>query len=519
MNLLLVMPPLSPHLKQGGFQRISENLGICYLAAVARCAGHDVRIIDAFLQDLTLPELIDAIRNACPDVLGLSLNYPPAVSKAVRCFEVLRGDLPDAFFVLGGHLATLLHDQLLDRYPFIDIVVRSEAELILPALLDALQGHSELSAVPGITYRDSDQLVATPPPPLIENLDELPFPARDTLPDILGIRPIANVSGSRGCYADCSFCSIRAFFRGREGPKPRRYQWRGRSPANIVNELEALIETYHIKSVYFVDDEFFGPPRTAKERAEEFARLILERKLQLTYSLQCRVDSVDEELFYHLKESGLRFIALGVESGVQRMLNTFRKGTTVERNKQALRVLEKLDLPCCTGFITFDPFTTLEEFEENLSFMEEMPAIEPFKLYSRLRVLPGTCLQRDFLRQGIIREKEFDYLSDYFNFTYSFQDSRVPILLRYLEQAFQWGANTFNAIEQYEWDAAMGMGVERDEAFERKCEQVRATSLKYARETLEFARQFDGRAVDEAQISEFIDEMSSKVHSLSLLLF
>jgi hypothetical protein len=210
---------------------------------------------------------------------------------------------------------------------------------------------------------------------------------------------MASVISSRGCYGTCTFCSIRAFYRLSSGPS-----WRARSAANVVDEIEQLVERFGIARVNFLDDEFFGAGRKGLERAWAIGEAIRKRRLNITFNIVCRPDSLDEELLRFLKEVGLTHVSVGLESWVPRQLVLYGKRTTVENNRRAVKTLERAGIDYMFFLIPADPYVTAEELIENLDRIEEagiQHAADGFT-FSQLLVFPGTSLERRFADEGIL---------------------------------------------------------------------------------------------------------------------
>ena len=125
--------------------------------------------------------------------------------------------------------------------------------------------------------------------PSVGDLDSLPFPVRDLLPEVLEQTGYASLLSSRGCYGRCTFCSVNAFF-ARFGAK-----YRMRSVENVLAEMEELQRNYGVRNFAFNDANFICG-RKGRERAFEFAEALLKRGIKARFSIQCRVNDVEKEL-------------------------------------------------------------------------------------------------------------------------------------------------------------------------------------------------------------------------------
>jgi len=400
-----------------------ENLGIRYLAAVLRQHGFRVELA-AFSR---FDELDEVVRRACalrPRLIGLSVIFQYRAPEFVALAERLRLVLPETHLTTGGHFPSFAAAELLRDCAALDTVVRGEGELTLVELVSQLEAPDRWGSIPGLSFRRDRQPVDNPPRPLIADLDALPFPARDTPPQHhlgIGYAPIA---GSRGCYRDCSFCSIHAFYGASRG----RLQ-RFRSVANVVDEMEMLHHRFGVRFFVFNDDEWFpaGAARTA--RVADLERELERRRLRVIMSIKCRADDVEEDLFRRLLRMGVVRAYVGVESGSERSLRALNKHTTVAQNRRALQVLHRVGMLADFGLIFFDPDSTVEDVRANLDFLREMGAtgLAPLS-FGRLEVYAGTPILARLQAAGRLT-------GSYLAWNYALADARVEMLWRLMYAA------------------------------------------------------------------------------------
>jgi radical SAM superfamily enzyme YgiQ (UPF0313 family) len=343
-----------------------EHLGLAYLAAVLRNHGFEVVIRDASVEGLSPDELTDLATDRNWLVVGITtLEEQAEVAERLGRAVVEAGR---AHVVLGGHYATFSWRDILARRSAHSVVL-GEGELTLLELARKLRAGEIWRDTVGLAYADeAGAPVPGRPRPLIADLDTLPRPARDHLAQVLARGGVPSVSGARGCYGRCSFCSIRSFYGAAEG-KP----WRGRSPESVVSEVEALVKAHGTRVINFVDDNFLGPGRAGRERARSIADLILSRGLDIRFFISCRPNDVDEVLFARLYQAGLRVVALGLEAGNVEDLALYRKDVTVDVNVRAVTILDRLGVVVRAGFINFNPFTTLTRLRQNIEFLRRIP--------------------------------------------------------------------------------------------------------------------------------------------------
>lgn len=417
-KIMLINPPAAIRL----WEQHSENLGLGYLTAVLRQLGYQVTILDASLFRLGVSATLKRIRDQQPDVIGfrlLEVNVPHVIDLVAR----LRRGGYSGHITAGGPVATMMESEILKLVPGLDSLMVGEGEETLPELLAALNSSGSprpsgdpFTRILGLCYREGDVIRANEPRPLIEDLDALPFPARDTLPPILRWGRLPMVISSRGCDGHCVFCCPAAMYAKSPGPK-----WRPRSAGNVVDEIEDLQRRYNVSHLDFLDDNFFGRGEVGIRRAWDFLEELRRRGLRLKFSVECRVDNVDDDLFKALRDAGCVEVRLGIESGVQRILDRYGKGTTVEKNREVLLKLKEWGLPVKIGFIPFDPTISFEELMQNAEFLRSVGNPEAFN-YNKIGVAVGTPLERLFEKEGrLIKPKPWSR-------EYTFDDPTVAFL-------------------------------------------------------------------------------------------
>lgn len=389
------------------------NLGLGYLASVLRARGYRVEILDFEADPLQIVEKAMALD---PVIIGFSLIFQFYLERFRSLAQRLREAGVGCHFTVGGHFPSLSYQHTLELLPQMDSVVRFEGELTLLELADRIGTGGEWRGVLGIAYRQREGVVATPLRRLIEDLDTLPYPDREFRPSIALGHTVMPILASRGCARTCSFCSIHMFYRSAPGKVVRT-----RRPAEVVREMRFLYERGGVTIFLFQDDDFplFGP--VWQRWAREFVRELHASGLvgHVIWKISCRADAVDTALFAEMRDAGLYFVYMGLESGTEEGLRTLHKQITVEQNLRAVETLKRLDLPLQFGFMLFEPSTTFESIDENLAFLHAIVDDGSIAVtFCRMIPYDGTPIKDELVRTGRLK-------GDIFHPGYDFLDPRL----------------------------------------------------------------------------------------------
>ena len=395
-----------------------ENLATRYLAAVLRQHGYTVELAPFSRAD-EMDAVVQRARAIQPRLIGLSIVFQYRAPEFLALAEQLKQFLPKTHITVGGHFPTFTASELLRDYPALDSIVRGEGEATLLELVQRLDAPETWDTILGLAFRRDQRVIENPPRPLIADLDTLPLPSRDTYPQQhlgIGVSPII---GSRGCYRDCSFCSIRAFYGDSHG-KLQRF----RSVPNLVDEMEMLYHKFGVRFFIFNDDEWFPPGNLRWQRLDDLESELRRRNLDVIMSIKCRADDVEAAMFRRLVDLGVVRAYIGIESGSEHSLRTLNKKTTVAQNRRALEVLNQVGMLADFGMIFFDPESTAQDIRANLDFFRLMAGEGKSPLsYGRLEVYAGTPIQERLLREGRLT-------GNYLAWNYTMPDPRVELLFR-----------------------------------------------------------------------------------------
>jgi radical SAM superfamily enzyme YgiQ (UPF0313 family) len=376
MRIALVQPP--PRSEYDKHWARFPSLGIAYIASSLRAAGHTIDLLDGKLADLTVEEIVARVRETRPDLVGITcmtVEYPRAVDIAARV-KRNRSDVP---VIVGGAHVNAVGQGALEEGDGFDYACVGEGEYLVRELVDALEHGADPSAIPGLVSRKGDELVMGPPRPPPDDYDALPFPAWDLFRRVETLPLITH----RGCPFRCVFCSHNSGF------KPRY-----RTPANVLDEVEEILERYRPKRIRIEDETFGLHMGRTKAILEEIISRGIHHRVQ--FSAQTRVDRADEEFMRLLRTANFETLELGVETGNPEVLEKIKKGITLEQVEYAVALAKASGLRVWCKFILGHPDETHAQIRDTIAFIAK---INPHQLsVSIMTPFPGTPIHEMALR-------------------------------------------------------------------------------------------------------------------------
>ncbi len=375
---------------------------LAYIVAVLEKAGFEVEFLDAVLEELSINDFAEKVKEINPEMVVIECSTP-SIEYDLSSAKAIKKILKKAFVVLVGSHPTFFHKEIISENEAIDVICRGEFDFTVRDVALVLSQQGDLRGVKGVTYRDGGSIHVNEDRPLIQNLDELPFPARHIVKSkhyrqgtFAGKHCTAMVS-SRGCPYHCTYCLWPGTLYG--------HRVRARSPLNVVEEIEEVVRDYHIDEIYFDDDSL----ALDRKRMLEICRLIRERHLKVEWISQCRADSMDEEVVESMKQAGCRYIRFGVESGSQRMLQAMKKGVTLDKIKRAFDLCRRMGIKTQAFFLFGIPGETEDSIRETIEFAKELrPDSAQFAV---VIPHPGTELYRICQDNGWLRYNSWEDFS------------------------------------------------------------------------------------------------------------
>lgn len=403
MKVLLVNPAANTRRTLGRFHRLMEPMpciGLAYIAAVLEKNNVEVQVIDDFAENMGVEGIMERIKAFKPDVVGISCLTPSAFA-SYRLSEAIRKYDRNIRIIYGNLHAEIFAKSILQQ-DMADIIIRGEGEYSFLEIVRAIEKGTSLSKIKGISFKENGSIVENESRPLIDNLDELPYPAWHLFPwrkygalpfaDIK--RPIVGMLASRGCPYNCKFCS--------KGYLKNTY--RMREPKKVVDEIEFMNGKFGARQIAFMD---LILPLT-KGQGMKFCDEMIKRGLdkEVVWTCESRVDRVDGELLKRMKEANCGRIMYGIESGVQKLLDAVNKGFTLEQVRKAVALSRKVGLKTVGFFMLGLPGETRELSLQSIAFAKNLGL--DFAKFAITTPFPGSELFDIAIKEGKVRMDELE---------------------------------------------------------------------------------------------------------------
>lgn len=376
---LLVIPPLPP-------------TDLMYLASVAEKEGFEAKICD-YSQG---GDLVEDLKEFKPDYLVVNVATP-TLEHDLDALKIAKDILPNVVTIAKGAIFLTKSEDILKNHEALDIVIFGEAEDTLKEILQGVEKPL------GIYYREDGQIKFSGVRPFIDNLDEIPFPARHLVDNTIYRRPDNNkvqavVKVARGCPFHCFFCLATPV----SGAKVRR-----RSVENIVEELKECVKKYNITNFVFWSDIF----NLDKNWTMALCQAIIDSGLKITWSANTRADTADDEMAKMMYKSGCRLVSIGVESGSQYMLEKMGKKITLDDVRRTVKTFKDAKIRIYNYFVIGLPWESEETVEETIRFAIELDS--DFISFYTATPLPGSRFY-EYAKEHDLFDKETSFENAYF---------------------------------------------------------------------------------------------------------
>jgi len=382
---------------------IEPPLWASLLAGYLRKHGYAVELMDAEVEELDYKDVAERVRDMAPVLAVISVsgtNPSASTMNMTGAGEILRYTkemAPNVRTLLHGLHPSALPERTLNE-EILDCVCQGEGFYTLPKLIDALKAGETEFNIEGLWYKKDGKIRSNPRSPLFKNLDDLPMPAWDLLPiekyrahnwhcfdNINDREPYGVLYTSLGCPYNCTFCCINAIF----GKPGIRY----RSPQNVIEEIDFLVQNYGIHNIKIMDELF----ALREDRVVEICDLIIGRGYDLNMWAYARVNTVTPRMLSKMKEAGINWIAYGFESGSKRVLQSVNKRYDLDIVKNVVKMTYDAGLYIGANYIFGLPDDDLDSMQDTLAMAIDINA-EWANFYSTM-AYPGSKLYDEAIKK------------------------------------------------------------------------------------------------------------------------
>lgn len=383
-------------------------------------------------------EYLDEILNNPAYLYGFQVDFTN-YDEVVNLVKVIKASNPEAKVIYGGPFVVPFYKELLETDSGVDGIVLGEGEYTAADIVTALKkGDPDWNKVNGLSWLNADgEVVVNPYRPAIKDMDAMPFASRDGIEQGLydhngNYVHDVRITTSRGCTAHCTFCAVNLNSKWQHAKR-----WRGRDPANVVDEIQELYENHNVKLFNLQDSSFSDPGTLGPKRNRKFCEEILKRGLDVSMFAYFQAKAIKDdpesiELYQLYKEAGIDITFIGAEAGSNFELDLYRKGASIEDNYRGFRVLQSLDLFFVhNGFIMFGPYSTLDTVKQNIKFLyDNNLSYHYHNLHVTVILTPGAALYDELKNKGRVLPVKRPWHIP----SYQFDDIQVLQMAQHLEQ-------------------------------------------------------------------------------------
>ncbi|MEZ6014001.1 MAG: radical SAM protein [Planctomycetota bacterium] len=368
---------------------------LAYATAVLEQDGQEVKLLDCPAWGWDMARYREEVRAFRPDLVVVDSSTPSILSD-IRAAAIAREECGARTLLVGPHVTSMPDDTFQRASGVVDAVARGEYDYTVRDVARAQADGRSLAGIAGLSWLKGSEVVHEADRPLIQNLDELPFPAwhqlkLDDYYDGIKLFPYIDVIGGRGCPYKCTFCLWPQVMHG--------HTYRVRSPRNIVDEIEhdlAQFPRLANGEFYFEDDTF----TLDREHTRQICEELIGRKLDITFSVNGRADVMDEDLLKLMRKAGCRQLLVGYESANQEVLNRMKKGVRIDRVSKFTHLAAGLGFDIHGCFTLGMPGETRESLEESVRFALEHPLTTV--QFSAAMPFPGTSYYDEAEADGLL---------------------------------------------------------------------------------------------------------------------
>ena len=421
IDIVLTTPPFSLKENFGLLDFVGQYgppVNLLYLSSTLEKAGINTRVLDLSREKRSLEECAEYIvYNIKPEFVGVAVHFTFLVNKSLSLILLIKKLDPKVRIIVGGIHFTALPEETMNECPEIDVGILGEAEEALVKLVKCLKENRDPNNINGVIFRNKEELIKEGDKNLIDDINKLPFPLYEKIDISSYAFPLYKekrnitfpIVTSRGCPFACTFCDRTILAR-----EVRFY-----SIDYLSKMIDVLVKHFKVNCLDVEDENICITKNRFKDICDLFKDMFL--KYNITWNCYVRVDSVNSETAKMLYDSGCRSATFGIESGSQKMLDTYNKKLNINEVPEKCSIMRHAGIMLAGSFIIGGPGEDEESILDTINLVRRADLDYMYLWY--FIPFPGSSLYKDLENKGTLA-------GDYSNVT-GHRISFIPNTLSY----------------------------------------------------------------------------------------
>lgn len=433
--------------------KVIQPLGICSIASYCRKQGKKIMLVNPSIWNMNVNETLEHLLKSEFSILGISIHCDEwgELQKFMELARKIKTKRPAVFICVGGFGVGSVYKSVLKSYTFIDCVMLGDGEHRFLELINCIEKGNNWMNIDAIAYMIKNKLILTKCPPATIDLRTIPFPAMDFIEEELKNNPKSfvhyEIFSKRGCLHNCSFCSL---IRNQKlyGKPGERY----RTIESVIEEIKTVYRRFKITRFRFRDENFIGAGLYGREYFYKLCNEIALLDFSIKFSMQTRIDTINEKSISTLKEAGCVRVFLGIESFSQQDLNLYQKGIELSVIKEKLDIMKRYGFSfsrdsihrIAAGMMIWNPYSSGETLIENAK-MARIYELPPKKMRNRLIPFEKTNIWNKMKEDNLVEKpglqfsiKIIGYAYRIFNAYFESEIYRLREKIRAIEKIALW---------------------------------------------------------------------------------
>ncbi len=365
MNILVVNPPNKPYTNK---TILAEPIDVLQISSIIE-KYYSVKVIDMDVNQMS-NNLNEYLKEENIVIFVYDYQLPLHTSETIEnIFEIIKNTNKNTKFIIIGKTSSYYYEKFINNG--IDIVINGIADKTIIDVINCLINKTDLEEIPNIYFKKEEKIIITKKEKILNLYENLDYPKREFL-DLTKYMDTRTMITSRGCIGKCSFCTTPSFFG----------KWNAKTPNEVVDEIEYLINNYQTKKIIFLDDNM----TVSKTRIIDICNEIEKRNIKCLFGCLSSISCFDKELFKKMYSVGFRWVHFGIETASTKLLKEMNKPMNIEYIKEVISYVKDLGFRVRTSIILDYPTSTKEDIIKTKKLLSELEPHEIRLHYLAYRV-------------------------------------------------------------------------------------------------------------------------------------